>query len=319
MQSSDLHTLRQGLAWLTQGHTIKLVTVVSTSGATPRPVGSIAIFSDQDRIAGSVSGGCVEEELLASLISDTHDKPQLIDYGIPQQGAIRRGLPCGGRMQLLVEPLQDRDELTRLVQVLEQRKLMRRQLDLTTGESRLEPSSEATPLCFIANRTMSRCFGPSWKMLLIGANELSRQLAQIAQTLDYEIEVCDPREPYRDAWNLPDIKLIQQMPDEFIQQSKTDNRTLVITLAHDPRIDDLALIEALKADSFYVGALGSQRTNRQRRERLTEFLTPDELQRLHGPVGLAIGSRTPAEIAIAILAEVTALRNGKSIQDRLLT
>ncbi|MCF6282487.1 MAG: XdhC family protein [Candidatus Polarisedimenticolaceae bacterium] len=314
MQGSDLHTLLQGLEWLGQGHRIKLVTVIKTSGTTPRPVGSIAIFSDQGQIAGSVSGGCVEEELLESLVNDSVDKPRVIDYGIPQQGAIRRGLPCGGRMQLLAEPLHDLNELTHLVDMLKQRRLVLRHLNLTTGQSQIESVSQSQPFKFIANESTSHCFGPSWRMLLIGANELSRQLAQIAQTLDYVIEVCDPRTPYQEAWNLPNIELVQQIPDEFVQHSKPDIRTLVITLAHDPRIDDLALIEALKTNCFYVGALGSCQTNQQRRERLAEFLTPDELQRLHGPVGLVIGSRTPAEIAIAILAEVTALRNGKLIR-----
>jgi xanthine dehydrogenase accessory factor len=313
MQSSDLHTLQQGLTWLEQGIAIKLVTVISTSGATPRPVGSIAIFSAQGQIAGSVSGGCIEEELLESLIKESSDRPQLIDYGIPQNNTIRRGLPCGGRMQLLVEPLHNLNELTQIVQALEARTIIRRQLNLTTGQSQIENLPKALPFKFTTDESVSHCFGPSWRMLLIGANELSRQLAHIALTLDYEMQVCDPRVAYQEAWDLADITLTQQMPDEFIQHANPDNRTLVITLAHDPRIDDLALIEALKSDCFYVGALGSQQTNKNRRERLAEFLTADQLQQLHGPVGLAIGSRTPAEIAISILAEVTALRNNKAL------
>lgn len=314
MQNSDLYILQQGLEWLSQGHAIKLVTIVTTIGATPGPVGSIAIFSNHGHIAGSVSGGCIEEELLESLPNSCTNAPQLIDYSLPQQSTVSRGLPCGGKMQLLVSSLNSIDALTEWVEALQQRKLILYRLDLITEKSQIEVISKVQPFEFHPKKSISRCFGPGWRMLIIGANEVARQLAQIALTLDYEIEVCDPRIQYQNAWGLPDIKLEQQMPDEFIQYSKPDNRTVVITLAHDPRIDDLALIEALKSDCFYVGALGSLQTSQQRKKRLTEFLTDDELQRLHGPVGLAIGSRTPAEIGISILAEITALRNNRSNQ-----
>lgn len=311
MQNSDLNTLQQGVKWLSLGHTIKLVTVIKTSGATPRPVGSIAILSSHGQIAGSISGGCIEEALLEHLIKDSCEKAELIDYGLSSQSSNQRSLPCGGKMQLLVEPINNSSELSHLVEDLKQRKLVLRELNLSTGEIQTKRTQQAQPFTFIKDKSCSHCFGPSWRMLLVGANELSQQLSQIAQTLDYEVEVCDPRPPYSEAWGAADITLKREMPDEFIQQAKPDSRTLVITLTHDPRIDDLALIEALKSDCFYTGALGSQLTNQRRRERLTEFLTKEEIERLHGPVGLAIGSRTPAEIAISILAEITALRNGK--------
>ncbi len=311
MQNSDLNTLQQGLKWLNLGHTIKLVTVVKTSGATPRPVGSIAILSDHGQIAGSISGGCIEEALLEQLVKESRKKIELIDYGLPPKSNHQRRLPCGGKMQLLVEPINNSSELSPLVEGLKQRKLVVRELNLSTGEIQTKSTQKTQPFTFIKDKLCVHCFGPSWRMLLVGANELAQQLSQIAQTLDYELEVCDPRLPYQEAWDATNITLKREMPDEFIQQAKPDRRTLVITLTHDPRIDDLALIEALKSNCFYIGALGSQQTNQRRRERLTEFLTKGEIERLHGPVGLAIGSRTPAEIAISILAEITALRNGK--------
>lgn len=313
MRNSDLNTLQQGAEWLSQGHEIRLISIVEVSGATPRPIGSIAIISDQGHIAGSVSGGCVEEELLDSLVKKNSDTPQLIDYGLPKNGVKFRGLPCGSRMQLLVTRLQDFEQLNSWIDILKRRKVALYTHDLISGESQIGVVPKALPFRYIPNQSISHYFGPSWRMFLIGANEISYQLAQIALTLDYDVEVCDPRVSYQDAWDLPNVKLTQQMPDEFVCQMKPDSRTVAVALAHDPRVDDFALIEALKSDCFYVGALGSLQTSQKRKKRLAEFLTDSELQRLHGPVGLDIGSRTPSEISISILAEITALRNNKTL------
>ncbi len=156
--------------------------------------------------------------------------------------------------------------------------------------------------------------GPRYRMLVIGAGQLSRYLCNIAVGLDYQVTVCDPREEYTEEWNIPGTKIVRTMPDDTVIDMKLDERCAVIALTHDPKLDDLALMEALKTPAFYVGALGSRRNNQARRERLKEFdLNETELARLHGPVGIYIGSRTPPEIAVSILAEVTAAKNGVSL------
>jgi xanthine dehydrogenase accessory factor len=148
-------------------------------------------------------------------------------------------------------------------------------------------------------------------MLVIGASQLSKYLAQIAIGLDYQVTVCDPRDEYTQTWDVPGVTLVRTMPDDTVHAMQLDERCAVVALTHDPKLDDLALMEALKSRAFYVGALGSRANNAKRRERLREFdLTPAQIDRLHGPIGLYIGSRTPPEIAVSILAEITAIKNG---------
>ena len=153
-------------------------------------------------------------------------------------------------------------------------------------------------------------------MLVIGAGQLSKYLAQIAVGLDYQVTVCDPRVEYTDTWDIPGVTLVKTMPDDTVIEMKLDERCAVVALTHDPKLDDLALMEALKSPAFYVGALGSRANNAKRRKRLEEFdLTREQIGRLHGPIGLYIGSRTPPEIAISILAEITAVKNGVALPD----
>jgi xanthine/CO dehydrogenase XdhC/CoxF family maturation factor len=154
------------------------------------------------------------------------------------------------------------------------------------------------------------------RMLVIGAGQLSKYLAQIAVGLDYQVTVCDPREEYTETWDVPGVSLVKTMPDDTVVDMKLDERCAVVALTHDPKLDDMALLEALKSRAFYVGALGSRANNVKRRQRLEEFdLTPEQIARLHGPIGLYIGSRTPPEIAISILAEITANKNGVPLPD----
>jgi xanthine dehydrogenase accessory factor len=151
-------------------------------------------------------------------------------------------------------------------------------------------------------------------MLVIGASQLSGYLAQTAVGLGYQVTVCDPRAEYADAWDVAGVELVTTMPDDAVVAMNLDERCAVVALTHDPKLDDLALLEALKSPAFYVGALGSRANNAKRRERLREFdLTEREIARLHGPIGLYIGSRTPPEIAVSILAEITAIKNGVAL------
>ena len=186
----------------------------------------------------------------------------------------------------------------------------RRRLELASGFATLHPARANDGLAF-DGKVLVTIHGPRYRMLVIGASQLSKYLASIAVGLDYQVTVCDPREEYTETWDIPGVALVRTMPDDTAKAMRLDERCAVVALTHDPKLDDLALMEALKSDAFYIGALGSRANNEKRRERLIEFdLTPAQVARLHGPIGLFIGCRTPPEIAISILAEITAVKNG---------
>ena len=197
-----------------------------------------------------------------------------------------------------------------LLKRIGQRELIARTLDLDSGEVTLAPASRKDALAFDGKR-LTTIHGPRWRLLVIGAGQLSRYLAQMALALDYNVVVCDPREEYANSWDVPGVDFTRGMPDDVITQLDLDSHSAVVAVTHDPKLDDLALIEALKSAAFYVGALGSRLNTAKRKQRLAEFdLSQGELDRLHGPVGLRIGSKTPPEIAVSILAEMTAVRYG---------
>jgi xanthine dehydrogenase accessory factor len=224
--------------------------------------------------------------------------------------ARRFGLPCGGTIELVLEPLTRESGMRALLHEIEEGHLVARKLELATGFATLHPSQVTDGLTF-DGRTLVTVHGPRYRMLVIGASQLSKYLAQIAVGLDYRVTICDPREEYTETWDIPGVTLVRTMPDDTVRAMNLDERCAVVALTHDPKLDDLALMEALKSPAFYVGALGSRANNAKRRERLVEFdVTPGEIARLHGPIGLYIGSRTPPEIAISILAEITAAKNG---------
>ncbi|MEI5997253.1 XdhC family protein [Paraburkholderia bengalensis] len=315
MDSVDLEVLKSSARWLEQGHRALLVTVVKTWGSSPRPEGAMLAVRDDGTVVGSVSGGCIEDDLIDRVrqrgIEQT--KPEAVKYGITAEEAHRFGLPCGGTIQLVLEPLTKASGIAELCEAVEGGQLVARTLDMQTGAAHLGPA-QATDGVDFDDRRLLTIHGPRYRMLVIGAGQLSRYLCNIAVGLDYQVTVCDPREEYTDEWDVPGTKIVRTMPDDTVLDMKLDERCAVIALTHDPKLDDLALMEALKTPAFYVGALGSRRNNAARRERLKEFdLTETELARLHGPVGIYIGSRTPPEIAVSILAEVTAAKNGVSL------
>ncbi|MDR6379609.1 XdhC family protein [Paraburkholderia caribensis] len=315
MDSVDLEVLKSSARWLEQGHRALLVTVVKTWGSSPRPEGAMLVVRDDGAVVGSVSGGCIEDDLIDRVrqrgIEQT--KPEAVKYGISAEEAHRFGLPCGGTIQLVLEPLTEASGIAALCDAVEDGRLVARTLDMETGVARLGPAQATDGVDFNEQRLLT-IHGPRYRMLVIGAGQLSRYLCNIAVGLDYQVTVCDPREEYTDEWDVPGTKVVRTMPDDTVLEMKLDERCAVIALTHDPKLDDLALMEALKTPAFYVGALGSRRNNAARRERLKEFdLTETELARLHGPVGIYIGSRTPPEIAVSILAEVTAAKNGVSL------
>jgi xanthine dehydrogenase accessory factor len=224
--------------------------------------------------------------------------------------ARRFGLPCGGELEIIIEPGVEPAELEALLARIGEGRIVARHVDLASGAWSLEPASPNDECERTAARFTS-VHGPRWRMLVIGASEIAHYLAEVASTVDYQVYVCDPREEYRGAWRATSAKWVDGMPDDAVLAFKPDGHSVILTVSHDPKLDDMALLEALKSDAFYVGAVGSGRTNAERRKRLAEFdLTAQQVARLRGPVGLSIGSRTPPEIAVAILADLIASRNG---------
>jgi len=212
-------------------------------------------------------------------------------------------------IRVVVEPVSHTDWVEEVLQLVQAHRLVRRTLHLDSLQVELDDAGRADNISFDGT-TLVTVHGPRWRMLIIGAGQTSAYLARMAQALDYEVFVCDPRAEMRATWDVPDTTLISEMPDDAVLALQADNSTAIIALTHDPKLDDMALLEALKSPAFYVGALGSKANNAKRRERLALFdLTAQEIDRLHGPVGLRIGSRTPPEIAVSILAHLISIRN----------
>jgi xanthine dehydrogenase accessory factor len=319
MDSVDLECLKRSAEWIDAGRRVLLVTVVKTWGSSPRPEGAMLAVRDDGHVVGSVSGGCIEDDIIDRVRREgmTSQRCEAVTYGVSADEARRFGLPCGGTIQLVLEPLTRESGILALVREIEAGHLVIRKLDLRAASRRCIPRARPTGSPF-DGRTLTTIHGPRYRMLVIGASQLSKYLAQIAVGLDYQVTVCDPREEYTETWDIPGVTLVRTMPDDTVRAMKLDERCAVVALTHDPKLDDLALMEALKSKAFYVGALGSRANNDKRRDRLVEFdVTADEIARLHGPIGLYIGSRTPPEIAISILAEITAVKNGVPAEERI--
>ena len=312
MDSVDTEVLKSAVAWLDAGHRATLATVVRTWGSAPRPIGAMLVIRDDGHVSGSVSGGCVEDDLIDRVKAHmlAGGKPEIVTYGVTKEQAERFGLPCGGTLQLVLEPLDTSVGIRQLLDTIGRHELIARTLELDSGKVTLAPAKWSDVLEFDGAK-LKTVHGPRWRLLIIGAGQTSRYLAQMAQALDYQVTVCDPREEYGAGWDVPGVPLDRRMPDDVVLAMNMDAHSAVVAVTHDPKLDDMALLEALKSAAFYVGALGSRVNNDKRRKRLAEFdLAAAEIARLHGPVGLAIGSRTPPEIAVSILAEMTAVRRG---------
>jgi xanthine dehydrogenase accessory factor len=316
MDSIDLEVLKTAAAWIGAGERCELVTVVKTWGSSPRPIGAMLAVREDGHVVGSVSGGCIEDDLLAHVREHgiTRTTPALVSYGIDADEAHRFGLPCGGTIELAIEPLSPSSGIDELLERLDRHELVARRIDMASGAVSMSAAAPGAAQQLDQN-ILTTIHGPRWRLFIIGAGQLSRFVAQVATAMDYAVTVCDPREEYTNEWNLPGARLVHMMPDDLVLESRLDARSAVVALTHDPKLDDLALMEALKSEAFYVGAIGSRVNNARRRERLRLFdLSEEQLARLHAPIGLYIGSKTPAEIAISILAELTAIKNGIAIQ-----
>ena len=317
MDSLDLQVLQQARDWHREGHKVWLVTVIETWGSAPRPPGALLVMRGDGLVVGSVSGGCVEDDLIDRVRQGERvEHPSLITYGVSKEEAARFGLPCGGNLRLVQEPLARVDWIDEVLARTARHELVARALDLESGAVTVEAASRGETFAFDGKR-LRALFGPRWRMLIVGAGQLSRVLAGMALALDFEVICCDPREEYHLTWDVPGTTFSKAMPDELVLDLHLDPHSAVVAVTHDPKLDDLVLLEALKSPAFYVGALGSRSNTAARKERLALFdLSQDEIARLHGPIGLDLGSKTPAEIAVSILAEITAVKNGIALTQK---
>ncbi|MFS1291435.1 XdhC family protein [Pseudomonas piscis] len=314
MDSVDLNVLRSVLEWRRAGRAVVLYSVVQTWGSAPRPPGAMLALRDDGVVIGSVSGGCIEDDLIARLadgrLAMQGPPVQLVTYGVTLEEAARFGLPCGGTLRLTEERVGDPAWVAELLERCQAHQIVARELNLATGAVRLEPARKSDELAF-DGAILRAIYGPRWRLLLIGAGQLSRYVAQMARLLDFEVLVCDPRREFVHGWDAEDGRFVAGMPDDAVSSIEPDERTAVVALTHDPRLDDMALLTALDSRAFYVGALGSRVNSRKRRDNLALLgLSAQAIGRLHGPVGLHIGSHTPAEIALSLMAEIVALKNG---------
>jgi xanthine dehydrogenase accessory factor len=320
MNSIDIDVIRTALDWQSRNHRVVLGTVVRTWGSAPRPPGSLMIIRDDGQVAGSVSGGCIEDDLIRRVAAGelAMHTPETTTYGQTAEEVRRFGLPCGGTVQVVLEPLSAQSQLHELLQQIEQHQRVERRLDMTTGQVHMTAATQGDKLQF-DGQSLTTVHGPRLRLLIVGGGQLSRYLAAMAVMLDYQVAVCEPRAEYHEGWDTLDgVTLSTQMPDDLVLAMHLDHNSAVVAVTHDPKLDDLALMEALRTPAFYVGALGSRHNNAQRRKRLLEFdVSEAEAAQLRGPVGLNLGALTPPEIAMSIVAEMTAMRRGIDLSQAL--
>ncbi len=324
MQPADSEVLNQVHQWLEDGERSWLATVVQTWGSSPRPAGSLLACNESGSIKGSLSGGCVEDDLLEKLRAGelASQGPQFFEYGVTTEETERLGLPCGGNLQVVVEPLHvatnSRDHFKQLSASLAQRQCITRTVDLRSGNFSAQPAEHFKPLVWDEdNQQLQHTYGPRYQLFIIGAGMVSSYLAEMALTLNFDVTVCDPREHLLNDFAVAGVNKVCDMPDDAIRKSANDAQSAIVALTHDPRIDDMGLMQALETHAFYIGAMGSSRTSAARRERLQMLdLSEAQIDRLHAPIGLPIGSKTPPEIAVAVIAEIIAVQKQAAIQSR---
>jgi xanthine dehydrogenase accessory factor len=323
--------LNTAAEWHRLGETVAIAIVTETWGSSPCPPGSRMAVTKSGRIAGSVSGGCIEGAV-AEAAQDVmrSGQPALLDFGVTNEMAWEVGLACGGKLKVFVEPLAPAT-LEELTQAQAARRPLAFAKRLADGAEFLLPDPAApAPLTAAAlaaleqDKTGTHTFGdeawfiearnPSPRLILVGAVHISQALAPMARLAGLDVILIDPRQAFGNADRFPGVELINDWPDTALTRLRPDVRTAIVTLTHDPKLDDPALDTALRSAAFYIGALGSRKTHAARLERLGALgHAADPLARIHAPVGLAIAAVTPAEIALSILAEIIAVRRGGAV------
>lgn len=322
MQHLDVQVIEQALAWARAGETVWLCTVLATFGSSPREPGSLLAARGDGRHVGSLSGGCVEEDFLERLQGGEFERGMTtLRYGDPEgpQGA-RISLPCGGILKVLIERLSPNTATLTQLEILRSTLLGQRHLircvDLQSGEAHFLEDDGLGPRVVEQAEldSVQIRVGPAARLIIAGISPVSLACAEFARSLGFEVIVCDPREEAHAGFNVPGIEVQPVLPSLFIAAGGCHAATAVVALTHDPRIDDLAMIEAVRTPAFYIGVMGSRQTSKVRAERLRRSggLSEDEIARLHMPIGLALGSKTPAEIALAVMADILRVHRGRS-------
>lgn len=329
---SHSHVVSSILKWLKEGEPLWLCTITRTWGSSPTPAGTLMAYCEKYGVAGTLSGGCIEEDLLekmqqGTLISSqnqiTRQKKQQFPiemiYGGSQEEQARFVLPCGGQLHVLVEHFLATtaivEHFSSLEYFLDKREIIGRKVSLNSGEIKLLTENIQRGITRKENNDntdvyIKHVMGPAYQMLLIGASEVARCVAQLAQSLDFSVSVWDHREEFIRNWQVPNVDVFQDSPEKLINEKFSDENNAIIALAHDPRVDDFALVDALSTKAFYIGAIGSKNTCRKRNERLINYVEDvTSLEQMHSPVGLNIGSKTPFEIAISVMAHVIQKRS----------
>lgn len=305
------------LAWHRAGRRVALATVVETWGSAPRRTGSQMVVDGDMAMEGSVSGGCVEGAVITEALDAIEDgKPRLLEFGVNDGDAFAVGLACGGRIRVLVEPVGSAFPVAMLEQLVAARSARKPVtcvrsihgggLQLGGAEAHADRFRRDASGVEADGDTFVHVFNPPLRMAIVGAVHVAQALVPMARTCGHDPIVIDPRPAFGNDARFPGTTLIEDWPDEALGALSLDPRTSVVTLTHDPKIDDPALTVAIRSDAYYVGALGSRRTQAMRQDRLRDAgATEAQLARVHGPVGLAIGASGPAEIAVSIMAEIT--------------
>ena len=334
MSAPNPFLLATALQWLAEGRGVAIATVLQTWGSAPQPVGSQLLIDADGNFLGSVSGGCVEAEVVAQA-SDViaTGAPKELEFGVEDNTAWKVGLACGGAIRVFVEPLAAGSPdgvLHRLLRDVEARREVALITNLGTGARSLAHSSgdlgqdlapalqeafrrdKSMPVAGDDGELFINVFNPTPRLIVVGAVHIAQQLVPMARALGHEVVVLDPRSAFATEERFRDTRIVREWPDEALPEIGLDARTAVIALTHDPKIDDPALILALASDAFYVGALGSRTTHAKRVERLVQAGVPAaDIERIHAPIGRDIGAQGAAEIALSIVAEITAVQRGK--------
>lgn len=317
MQHLDLLVVRKALEWSAAGQTVWLCTVLATYGSAPRAPGSLLAATGDGHWIGSLSGGCVEDDFLERLAAGAFPEPvQLVRYGDGSDTHSSIRLPCGGILDVLVENLPSDCDVQAHLRELEsalagQRRLIR-EVSLPDGARRLLPDFDHGPRVERVGDLLKLRVGAAQRLLLAGYSSVAQVCAEIGKSLGFEVVLCDPRDEALQGVELPGVEIRRELPSEYIRLGGCHADTAVVALTHDPKIDDLAMIEAVRTEAFYIGVMGSMATSAKRMERLRRVggLNEAELARIIAPIGLNLGSKTPAEIALAVLADILRVRNG---------
>lgn len=328
--NEDILTLAQ--QWLANGSKVALVTVVQTRGLSPCPVGSHLAVQDNGDFAGSVSGGCIESTLIREALAVLDDgKVRQLEFGVSNEQAREASAACGGRVQVMVQNLANADWLDALQAARSARRLVAQVIRLVDGSQCLWEAGSchgsldiSTDVAMEISKRISanqsgvlatdtglflRVYAPAYRLLVVGAVHIAQVLAPMAMMAGFDVTLIDPRHVFASNERFPGVAISHDRPDEALEKLEPDAATAVVTLSHEPNLDDPALIAALSSSAFYIGALGSIRTHAQRLQRLREQgFDNTALARIHAPVGLNLGGRLPAEIAVPILAQLIQVR-----------